>query len=35
VLGSSEGTVKSQNAKALNHLRELLDEQITTEGTNR
>ena len=31
----SEGTVKSQNAKALNHLRELLDEQITTEGTNR
>lgn len=34
-LGSSEGTVKSQNAKALNRLRELLDEPITTEGTNR
>jgi RNA polymerase sigma-70 factor (sigma-E family) len=35
VLGCTEGTVKSQNAKALGHLRQLLGEALTTEGTNR
>jgi RNA polymerase sigma factor (sigma-70 family) len=35
VLGCTEGTVKSQNAKALNRLRKELGEPITTEGPNR
>jgi RNA polymerase sigma-70 factor (sigma-E family) len=34
-LGCSEGTVKSQNAKALGKLRELLGEPITQEGPTR
>lgn len=34
-LGCSEGTVKSQNAKALSKLRHTLGEPITTEGPNR
>lgn len=34
-LGCTEGTVKSQNAKALGKLRHLLGEALTTEGTNR
>ncbi|HEY3530965.1 MAG TPA: SigE family RNA polymerase sigma factor [Nocardioides sp.] len=35
-LGCSEGTVKSQNAKALNRLREVLGAPLTTqEGPNR
>jgi RNA polymerase sigma-70 factor (sigma-E family) len=35
LLGCAEGTVKSQNAKALAHLRELLGDPITTEGPAR
>jgi RNA polymerase sigma-70 factor (sigma-E family) len=34
-LGCSEGTVKSQNAKALSRLRHLLGGAITQEGTSR
>jgi RNA polymerase sigma-70 factor (sigma-E family) len=34
-LGRSEGTVKSQNAKALAHLRTARGRTITAEGTNR
>ena len=34
-LGCSEGTVKSQNAKASSKLRERLGEPITQEGPNR
>lgn len=33
-LGCTAGTVKSQNAKALNRLRELLGEPVTQEGPN-
>jgi RNA polymerase sigma factor (sigma-70 family) len=34
-LGCSEGTVKSQNAKALAHLREALGSSLTSEGAQR
>jgi RNA polymerase sigma-70 factor (sigma-E family) len=33
-LGCAEGTVKSQNAKALAHLRELLGTALSTEGAS-
>jgi DNA-directed RNA polymerase specialized sigma24 family protein len=33
-LGCSEGTVKSQNAKALVHLRQLLGTALNTEGAS-
>jgi RNA polymerase sigma factor (sigma-70 family) len=35
VLGCTEGTVKSQNAKALSRLRQVLGEPITQEGPTR
>jgi RNA polymerase sigma factor (sigma-70 family) len=34
VLGCAEGTVKSQNAKALAHLRELLGTSLYAEGAS-
>jgi RNA polymerase sigma-70 factor (sigma-E family) len=34
VLGCAEGTVKSQNAKALAHLREMLGTSLQAEGTS-